>query len=117
MAALFVKVTLLVLYLRIFHPSRCAQILIWVGIVFVVLFYVACSIGQFKLYLPQTRDPKNIGSHEVIGALLDIFAVQGIIGIVTDLYVLFIPLYLIIGLTLPFIRKIGVCAIFLTGLL
>ncbi|CAG8975816.1 hypothetical protein HYALB_00009396 [Hymenoscyphus albidus] len=45
------------------------------------------------------------------------FAIQGIFSTASDLYVLCIPIKLVWGLQLPFRRKLGVSAIFLTGLL
>ncbi|KAF2188049.1 hypothetical protein K469DRAFT_567989, partial [Zopfia rhizophila CBS 207.26] len=47
----------------------------------------------------------------------NILAVQGIVGILTGFYILFIPMRMVVALYLPLGRKISVCAVFLTGLL
>ncbi|EHK97602.1 hypothetical protein M7I_6612 [Glarea lozoyensis 74030] len=47
----------------------------------------------------------------------NVTSVQGIVGIVTDFYILLIPLWFVSGLRLPLGRKIGVSAIFLSGLI
>ena len=104
-------------YLRLFHPSRHACIIIWGGIVFTVVFYVSCTIAQVKTFVPpkgeswmSTKKPASYA------ALTTISSIQGVIGAVTDFYILLIPIHLVIGLRLPLGRKLGVCAIFLTGL-
>lgn len=84
---------------------------------FVVLFYVACSIAQIKLFIPPNHEWMSTRKASTVTALLNVSCVQGIVSVVTDFYALFIPLYLVVGLTLPLSRKIGVCAIFLTGIL
>ena len=118
LAAIFVKTTLLVLYLRILNPSHRARIMIWGGITFIVLFYVAITIAQVKGYAPKKGEPLGWFTPMTVSqanTLLNIIAVQGIVGIVTDFYILGIPMYFISGLSLPRGRKIGVLAIFLTG--
>lgn len=91
--------------------------MIWVGIVFQVLFYTACSIAQIKLYLPRHGNWMTTRPPSVIKALLDVTAVQGVVNIATDFYILFIPMHLVIRLQLPLGRKIGVCGIFLSDLM
>jgi len=120
LTAIFVKVSLLVLYLRIFKPSDRARIMIWAGIVFIVLFYTACVIAAVVIYVPPRSEPNgwiSLRPASVYTALLNIVAVQGFIGILTDFYILFIPMHMVLGLHLPLGRKVGVCAIFMTGLI
>lgn len=49
--------------------------------------------------------------------LQDYGVVQGIFGLVTDFYLLFIPVPAVLSLQLPTRKKIGVIAIFMTGFL
>lgn len=42
---------------------------------------------------------------------------SGIFGLISDLYILAIPVWLISRLTFPTKRKIGVIAVFMTGLM
>ncbi|KAF2242994.1 hypothetical protein BU26DRAFT_609705 [Trematosphaeria pertusa] len=119
LAALFTKITLLVLYLRIFHPSYRANIMIWVGIVVVALAYVAFAIASIIVYVPPPGHPEQWAmtkSAAKTTALLNITAVVGVFGIVSDFYILLIPMHLVVGLHLPLGRKLGVSGIFLTGL-
>ncbi|KAH9863979.1 hypothetical protein J1614_009912 [Plenodomus biglobosus] len=119
-AALFTKTTLLVLYLRIFHPSYHARIMIWTGIAVIASAYIALAIASVVVYTPppgheeewgMTKDPSDATK------LMNITAASGLFGVVSDFYILFIPLHLVVGLHLPFGRKLGVCGIFATGLL
>lgn len=41
----------MVLYLRIFHPSRRATIMIWIGIIFNCVFYIAYAYDSHFLDL------------------------------------------------------------------
>jgi hypothetical protein len=119
-AALFVKVSLLVLYLRIFRPDFRARILIWAGVVFIALFYVATVIAQIRIYIPPGQ--KDVWTSprpsSFMLMVLNTVSVQGVVGAVTDFYILFIPLHLVLGMrSLPLGKKIGVSGIFLTGLM
>ncbi|KAI0376487.1 hypothetical protein F5Y04DRAFT_210805 [Hypomontagnella monticulosa] len=50
-------------------------------------------------------------------AQLCVSVVGGIFSAVTDIYLLLLPTWLVIGLRLPIKRKIGICGIFLIGVL
>lgn len=108
--AIFVKATLLVFYLRIFSPVRRTKIVIWVGLGVIVLFYLL----SIALYLYFTLP---IGSEKHQPMLLNFSAAQGLFSVVTDFYVLAIPIGSTLELHLPNRRKIGLCAVFATGLL
>ncbi|KAF2680026.1 hypothetical protein K458DRAFT_258050, partial [Lentithecium fluviatile CBS 122367] len=116
--ALFVKVTLLVFYLRVFFPVHHTRVMIWIGVVFTTVFYVACSIATIVLFVPP-KGRKNgwmsTRPDSMTEALLQILSIQGVIGVVLDFYILFIPMHLVVGLHLPFSRKLSVCGVFFTG--
>lgn len=118
-AAIFVKTTLLMLYLRIFRPSLRANVMIWMGIVLIVLFYLACAIAYIILFVPRPGGNPAWGvmTKHTTDVILNIAAAQGVVGCLQDIYILTIPIHLVVGLRLPLGRKIGVVAIFLTGLL
>ncbi|KAF2675841.1 hypothetical protein K458DRAFT_437682 [Lentithecium fluviatile CBS 122367] len=119
LAALFIKITLLVLYLRMFHPTYRANTMIWVGIVDVSLAYVAFAIAFIIIFTPPPVHQEQWGltrSAAKTTALLKSTAVNGVFVIVSDFYILLIPMHLVMGLHLPLGRKLGVCGIFLTGL-
>lgn len=119
LTATCVKVTLLLLYLRIFRPSHQANIMIWLGIAFVALFYLACAIAYIILFVPRPGGNSAWGvmSHRTTMIIMNTATAQGVVGCVQDLYILMIPIYLVSGLRLARGKKIGVIALFLTGAL
>ncbi|CAG8952740.1 hypothetical protein HYFRA_00008984 [Hymenoscyphus fraxineus] len=119
-AAIFVKTTILILYFRIFHPSKIAVLMIWAGIVLILGFYISSVVAFAVMCAPHEGDGGwiSLRSHIRCGQpSLKLSAAQGIFSTASDLYVLCIPIKLVWGLQLPFRRKLGVSAIFLTGLL
>jgi hypothetical protein len=119
LTAACIKTTLLLLYLRIFRPSTTANVMIWLGIASVTLFYLACAVVYIILFVPRPGGNTAWGkmSHRTSMIILDLAAAQGVVGCVQDLYILIIPIHLVSGLRLARRRKIGVIALFLTGLL
>ena len=93
--------------------------MIWGGIVVIALFYTISST-----FIVATCAPKDGKSWislpsmpRCTEALYNSSNVRGVFSAVSDIYVLIIPTHLVLGLRLKRGRKIGVCAIFLTGLL
>ncbi|KAH7304033.1 hypothetical protein B0I35DRAFT_445744 [Stachybotrys elegans] len=118
--AAFAKLSLLSLYLRLFKPSRLARIAIWVGIAVTILFYTIVTITTIAYVHPRPGDggwgslKNNLRMMKPAPRLV---ATQGLGGTLTDFYVLLIPIYLVWGIQMPVRKKVGVCALFLTGLL
>jgi hypothetical protein len=118
LGAILVKLTLLLLYIRMFRPRNIARVLIWGAFAFIPLFYIATVIAFTKFYMPQKgQDWISPRTASITHKMNNVTTVQGIIGIVTDFYILFIPIWFVSGLRLPLGRKIGVSAIFLSGLM
>lgn len=113
------KLTLLLLYRRLFKIHRLASIMIWGGVAVSSVFYLVSVIlildhcvpegGQTWLSMAYTGSctPVQNGLSEA----------SGIFGLVSDLYILAIPVWLISRLNSPTKRKVGVMAVFLTGLM
>ncbi|KAI2780489.1 hypothetical protein F4815DRAFT_470442 [Daldinia loculata] len=124
-SAIFIKTSLLVLYLRIFRPSRAATITIWLGIGLIVTFYITAIITTAILcnpsQWPPTSNPIEFAAAQGKGNCnqpqLHLSSVQGIFSTLSDFYVLVIPTALIWGLQLPLMRRVGIVAIFLVGLI
>lgn len=108
--AIFTKTTLLVFYLRIFSPVRRTVVLIWAGIGAIVVYYIL-SIALY-LYFTLPLDSLN---HQP--ELLDYSAASGVFSVVSDFYVLAVPIGSALKLQMPKARKTGICAVFATGLL
>ncbi|KAI0844616.1 hypothetical protein F5Y00DRAFT_273856 [Daldinia vernicosa] len=124
-SSIFIKTSLLVLYLRIFRPSSAATIIIWLGIGLIVAFYITTIISTAvfcnPLLWPPTSNPIEFAAAQNKGKCnqpqLHLSAVRGIFSTVSDFYVLAIPTVLIWSLQLPLMRRVGIVAIFLVGLI
>lgn len=98
----------------------------WTGITTIVLFYVISIIYLLVQCVPvdqelpgldPTKWEERARNNRCGRRSIDVSAAQGIVGAVTDLYVLAIPISSVLALHLQKKRKIGVIGIFLTGLL
>lgn len=115
----FIKLSLFVLYLEIFGLLRWLKHLAFFGIVTTGLFYFASMVAFLVLCSPQS-------GHSQIAYLtalaspkcsksMPLATVIGAVSVASDLYLVVLPLPAVWSLQLPFHRKIGVSAMFLTG--
>ncbi len=112
------KLALFLLYLRIFSPDRWTRYLIHFGIWINVAFYVSCSIAQAIMCAPKHGQTWQESTFTPLCRDTQIFSwLQGPWGVVSDLYLLILPMPAIWRLQMPLRKKIGVCAIFATGFL
>lgn len=77
----------------------------------VTVGYIVMGIANVVVTVQTKYKDKHSTRH-----ILDVAFAHSIFGVVTDFYILMIPIPLIAPLRLPLGRKLGVCAIFLTGL-
>lgn len=91
--------------------------MIWTGMLIVVLFYLSTTLANIILFVPRHSGNKDwvVMSKHTTAMIHDIANIQGVVGCVTDIYILIIPIHLVIGLRLPVRKKLGVFAIFITG--
>lgn len=109
-----IKVSMLTFYLRIFNPVPRLRLMIWIGLVAVVGFCVVTVVAT--LALCYNSGPLGISqrcSQEVPN-----FTTAGtIFSVVSDFYILCIPIQLLPSLKLSQKRKAAVGCVFLIGLL
>lgn len=119
LASISTKVSLLVLYMRIFKVAGVAIIFIWAGIVFITLFYTANLIAYTTFCFPRGgEDWLEAANNLRCGPpFWKLATVQGVVGIITDFYTLVIPFILVLRLQMTRKRKTAVAGIFLTGLM
>ena len=135
--ALFLKSALIILYIRIFRPSKKVQVVLQCSIVLVVIAYVVGIVASVSTCAPvvsrnehteikiEDINTSNITDgmeifqldNGCVTPLLTIAGVISIFSVITDFYVLIVPIGLILSTRLPPQQKLGICAIFLTGLL
>ncbi|KAI1150710.1 hypothetical protein F4825DRAFT_452225 [Nemania diffusa] len=126
LSSLFVKTALLALYLRVFSPNVIARVMIWVGVTTIVIFYITSIILNIRFCVPismttpvpnQDAWAKKLKASSCSQPVYNLNAAVGLFGVVSDLYVLIIPVSMVYKLRIPRNRKIGILGIFLTGLL
>jgi hypothetical protein len=117
---MFTKIALLALYLRIFRPSRVSTVSSWFGIVFIAAFYLT-FVALLTYYLAPHVGDGGWGSlmhlQRTMYAAKYVNFAQGVGNVITDFYVIAIPIPMVMGLHLPAKRKFGVACLFLVGLL
>lgn len=116
---LFVKLSLFILYFHLFGVSRRIRILIYVGIGSIFMVYTGTTTVHGILCFPR---PGNSWSEAIAHprcltySRIMAFIVGGF-GVISDFYILGLPISMILRLQLPRKEKIGVCALFMTGFL
>ncbi|KAK3323192.1 hypothetical protein B0T19DRAFT_199336 [Cercophora scortea] len=117
--AMLVKVSLLVLYLRIFHPVYVVNRAIYACIGLVSVFYLVSIIYDAVKCTPA---PGSQGGYFLAAlycapSALEISVALGVFGLVSDVVILLIPMSLVLPMNLPRRKKIAVTCTFLTGFL
>ncbi|KAI1284151.1 hypothetical protein F5Y07DRAFT_407642 [Xylaria sp. FL0933] len=120
-AALFIKTSILTLYSRIFRPSDLINLLIWICMVLVVLFYVISIIVFTASCVPRWEDYKTGGWLSPIYAERcyntdgRVTIAAGAVGTFIDVYILVLPAVFLSRLNTTTRRKAGLLAIFAVG--
>ena len=116
--AFFTKLSLFLLYLSLFRPKPTTRILIYIGITAISMMYSVTTITEAVLCIPlpghswiSTVYTRKCINTKTIGY------VAGSFNVVSDLYLLVLPLPIVWSLQLPLRKKIGLSAIFMSGFL
>lgn len=121
MAICLVKVSVLLLYLRIFRVLNWLRVVAVVSIAVIALWHLALSVSFAAMCAPGTG-----------GAQLDFLAafisqkcadtrvlvvLQGVGNVVTDVWLILVPLPAVWTLQMPFRRKLAVSSMFMVGIM
>lgn len=110
---IFTKLSILLLYFRLFSPTKTTRMWIYVGIVTTLLNHVVGTIIAITVCLPS--DP--VGYSQCADRLNPLDVAISVINILSDFYILILPLFVISRLHMQKAKKLGVGAVFLTGFL
>ena len=102
-AMLFTKLSLLFLYLRLFERNKLVRIGIWIGVGVCAVVY---TIFMFVFIFLAETNPAEVAFNHAFG----------IVNFVTDIYILILPAVAIGSLQMRTSKKIGLIAVFTTGL-
>ncbi|KAI1211122.1 uncharacterized protein F4807DRAFT_466462 [Annulohypoxylon truncatum] len=116
-----IKVAFLVFYLRLFGHVNYVRYMIWAGMAVVITFCVAFVIIDIVACAPWPSEHGNWLAPSLTdrcdNIAVDLVTAGAYFSVISDFYILFIPLHRVPKLGLSRRRKIGVSLIFLTGLL
>lgn len=104
---IFVKLSILLLYFRLFAPFRFTRIWIYIGIALGVVEHLAGTIAYATTCI---KEYPMCGNKLITTAL-----VVSAINIISDFYILLLPLLVISRLQMRKSRKISVASVFATG--
>ena len=113
----FAKAAILTLYLRIFATGMRMRVLIYSALVVLFLVYFAMIPVATVYCTPRTGESWDLMLLERCHTTATTAIVQGVLGVVSDMYIFVLPLPVIFNLQLPFRKKIGLALVFMAGIL
>lgn len=114
----FAKLALFLLYYRIFARNRWTRIAIYLGITINGGFYLASIVAILVLCVPRRGESWTSITYATRCTRAEVMGdVQGIFGLVSDLYIFILPLPVLYNLQMSLRKKLGITAVFLTGLM
>lgn len=111
----FVKVSLLLLYLRIFGVFRNVRLLVYGGIGFLTLFYIS-YLGVQIGFLMECVNLSSLQNNPLCENIYSLTIFQSVFNVCSDIYIFIIPILRITNLQVSKRQKLGVLCIFLAGL-
>jgi hypothetical protein len=115
---LMAKLSLFILYLRLFERSRLTKILSWAGIVVCSIFYTFGMIFPLVSCGPWPGETRLVGmASERCLRVITFGYIVTAFNILSDIYLVAIPIPVVIHLNMSRARKFRVCFIFMLGIL
>ncbi|KAL8800430.1 MAG: hypothetical protein Q9182_005183 [Xanthomendoza sp. 2 TL-2023] len=113
-----IKTSLFLLYRQIFSTKRYLQNLVWAGIIVTGLFYWSSTIAKIALCAPRRHETYIMAFASARCGRTKTLAVgSGVFNILSDLYLIVIPIPPTWSLQLKPRKKWRLIAVFLTGIL
>lgn len=115
---MFAKLSILLLYMKLFVPIRrggvfwATQVLIYVN----ALFYIGAVVALICQCIPRAKISRPRLPGRCINVYLS-FMISGVFNVLSDFFILIFPLWAIWHLQMPLKRKLGVSIVFATGVL
>lgn len=108
-----IKISILLFYLQLFRVNPCFKYWVYFGILFCAIFAAACW-GVSAATLVECSSPQSsditLCTHSIITTL-----VAAAVNLVTDFYILLLPIGIVARLNIRRGKKIRVMAVFLCG--
>lgn len=112
------KLTLFLLYLRLFSVDRTTKYLVYFGMATVISFYLACMLVSIIACSPWTGETRfqGLDSSRCDGVKILAY-VMTVFNLISDFYLLIIPLNVVRKLQMPTRKRIEVLSLFMFGFL
>ena len=112
------RFTFFVAYLNIFGPMRWLRIAAYTGAAFTAMYHIAITVAIFVLTTPSRGSTWfSAITTEQYQHFIGLLVPAHVVGFIIDLYILALPIIAVSQLQMPMRRKVGICLIFMTGLL
>ena len=115
---MFAKLTFFLLYLQIFKPMKSIRYSSYAGATFTIIFYLGVVIFNLICTVPSPGQSwQEATQRKSFAYVTDATVGIAAVGLVLDVVILLLPIHGVMRLQMSGKRKIGVIAVFLTGLL
>ncbi|KAK8139407.1 hypothetical protein PG984_002787 [Apiospora sp. TS-2023a] len=115
LCCMFAKMSLMYFYTRL-NPSRLYQAAAWFGLFFVF----GSNIGLAFATAFPCKPLELSWNPLILGTCIDrpaTYKATAIIGLLSDVYLILLPVPTVVGLQMPWQQKAGLCAMFAVGIL
>lgn len=114
-----VRVSIFILYLRLFGHVCIIRTSIWTGLSITIAAYTAFLISHLYYCTPRAADGGwSLQAYErCADPDISTSIAQAVFGSAADAFMLLLPIVQVMRLNMPMRRRIGIAAIFMTGLL
>ena len=116
LALFFAKLSLFLLFLRLFSPNRKLKYLVYFGIMFSATLSLSSVLVSGILCSPRPGQPwDDIGVIIRCSTERYFAVIQGVLNMFLDFYILYLPIPVLWKLHLPVRKRIGLIGVFMTG--
>lgn len=114
---LFAKLSILLLYLRIFSLERRVRLYIYAGLVWTVCTYLPSLITASYLCLPHSGQTTAVSIINSCRNAVPWYITSASMAIILDIFIFILPIPILIRLKLSGRRRLGLLLVFLAAIL
>ena len=116
-AIFFAKVALFLLYWRVFSIHSTMRWAIYVGCIYAFFLYWSNLVVTSVYCAPAVNEPWTVAVGVKCKPASVFGVIQGTLNVVLDLYLLFLPIPVVMRLQMAPKKRVGIVAVFMTGIL
>ena len=110
----FAKISILLLYLRIFKLDRTLRLAIHAGLLFTTFWYTAI-LGVAIAAIVKCNGLAQLSNQFCLNYAKPVVVMNAVINVVTDFYILVLPVPCVMKLQINRRRRIGLLLVFASG--